>query len=54
MRFAVGQCSLGAVLVAATDKGLRHSARDDPMPWCAIFGPLPQTQLIVVTQTLST
>jgi AraC family transcriptional regulator of adaptative response/methylated-DNA-[protein]-cysteine methyltransferase len=29
IRFAIGQCSLGAIIVAATDKGLCHIAIDD-------------------------
>ena len=37
IRFAVGECSLGAILVAATDKGVcAICSAMTPRPWCAI------------------
>ena len=42
IRFAVGEASLGAVLVAATNKGVcAIMLGDDPDGWCATSGPLP-------------
>ena len=48
IRFAIGQCSLGAIIVAATDKGLCHIAIDDDAETllCELQERFPKAELI--------